>query len=305
MKKFMILMVVTVITLGAIAFNSSNLISSDDLSTYKLVVMDKWTNQTYQETTSFTFDDTTYGLEVIYCKDFNDLLSYDALPDETLYIFDSFAFIEHKDTYKNYSIFALRPKIVDLIVAPDFDHIEKLNDIKGAVLGITSQAADEYLFKSIIDSEGLLGVSLDEVVLTDPYEKMTLLMDNYIHYAFLESPLRELANEKGGKTLYQFKNSYDAFIVPNTTDDDIMAIYNRIIDEINDDIINISPDPKKPLALTDNDEVTQIGSLLTDDLNLFIKPTTDEINRMVTYFFVTNRIDEKYTFEEIVLEGFR
>ena len=300
MRDKFIIGIIAFVTIALIGVNIFFQFHRTENQILNIHVLDQWINQPFDETHTLSTENGDVDLKIHYYSDYKDLLSADKTSN-AIFIFDAVAYLEHKSDFENFSILALRPKQVSLVINPQNSEISSIKDLKGPVLGVSSKASDEYLFRSVIDKEGLVGIALDEVTFTDPVEKIEMLTDGYIEYAFLESPYLEIAVEKGAGVLYNFDNCYDALIVSKELDEKIFAELPKLIRTYNENMKAYSGVLLKETSIKN---IESYRDKLRTLMYPFEKPDVEVINKLATYFFATNRIDEKYTFAELVIEGF-
>jgi hypothetical protein len=301
MKTNAMIALVCLIAIGALAFSFfASPEQTDD--TLDVKCLNVWANVPLQQVNEITDDKSPLPVTTTAYNDLNDLISSAGESNESVVILDAMTYLEYHDVLSHYAIYALRPKSTALLVDPKHASIEHINDIKGAVLGIAGQASDEYIFRAVIDMEGIIGLSLDEIDCTKLLDKVTLLTDSIINYAIMEAPFDQYVLTRGARRLYRFDNTYDALLVPENFDDDQLRRVNTYIAAI--DGVKTTGNTEKWMQ----QYFPELKRFVPDEPMItaaFDKPDSDIINQMVTYFYATNRIDSKYKLSEIVVDGFK
>ncbi|MBS7527423.1 hypothetical protein KHM83_12130 [Fusibacter paucivorans] len=301
MKTKVIIGLICLTAIGSIVFQAL-FAGSEPSQSIDVHFLNYWANVPLREVTDVKVDNTTLPVKAVAYDDLNTLLGAADQTDTALIIIDALTFLEYHDIFTDYAIYALRPKASYLMVDPKHTSIEHVNDIKGAVLGINGKASDEYVFRTVIDMEGIIGLSLDEIACTNLYDQINLLTDSMINYAVLEAPYDQYVLSRGARKLYTFDHMFDAVLVPKSLDDHQLEQVTSYLNEA----VAVSQDDKTEKWL-DAYFPTLRDYLSTDYMPFesFERPDPEVINQMITYFYATNRIDTKYALNEIVIEGFK
>ncbi|MDK2868109.1 MAG: hypothetical protein PWP38_2424 [Clostridiales bacterium] len=301
MKTNVMIGLVCIVAIGAIIFNTF-FAHAEPQQTMNVNFLNYWANIPLREVKEVSVDNVAIPVTATAYDDLNDLIGAAGKPGISLIAIDAMTFLEYHDVFKDYAIYALRPKTSYLVVDPKHTAIEHINDIKGAVLGINGKASDEYVFRAVIDMEGIIGLSLDEITCTNLLDQVNLLTDSMINYAILETPYEQYVLSRGARQLYTFSSMYDALLVPKTLDDDQLEYVTQYLK----DTMTISAEDHAEKWLTAYFPAIKAYPLNTiPPFEAFEKPAPDIVNQMITYFYATNRIDTKYALNEIVVEGFK
>jgi|GEM_PF-2318892 len=257
--------------------------------------------------TSFEFDEETFDVSVTLFDALDSLLvETENTSTAHIRVMDTLTYLEYYSNLSDYRIIAMQPKDTSLIVNPEHADIKELNAIKGAILGISSQASDEFLLRMVIDSENIIGLSLDEVSVPSPLESALMISDNLINLGLFESPYTAYTLSNGCKSYYNFTDDlYDVYLVPKDLDSAVLEKITAYLKALNRQIDTYQS--------KSNDEITHemtkvFGKYAIESdhptfYNL-VKPNTLLINRFVTYLYATNWIDNKYPYDSLALDVF-
>jgi len=258
--------------------------------------------------TSFEFDDEVIDVNVKLYQSLDSLL-VETAPSSTSHIrvMDTLTYLEYYSTLSDYRIIAMQPKDIELIVNPKHADIKELNAIKGSILGISSQASDEFLLRTVIDSQGIIGLSLDEVSIPSSAESALMISDDLINFGLFESPYIAYTLSNGCKSFYSFSDiMYDVYLVPVDLDNVILEKTTTYLETLNQHI-EVYQDKSNDEIKNEMNRAFGKYALESDHPKFYnlIKPDELLINRFVTYLYATNWIDHKYPYDTLALDAFK
>jgi hypothetical protein len=258
--------------------------------------------------TSFDFDDEAVEVKVnLYDAVDSLLVEYEHAPTINIRVMDALTYLEYYSSLSDLKMIAMQAKKTTLVVDPKHADIKALNTIKGSILGISTQASDEYLLRTVIDSQDIIGLSLDEVTISSSSERALMISDSLINFAFFESPYTAYTLSNGCGSFYDFPSTmYDVYLVPADLDNEALEKVTAYLKALNQEIETYN-------SKTDDDISKEMSLVfgkyaIMNDKPVFyqlVQPDEVLINRFVTYLYATNWIDDKYPYETLALEVFK
>ena len=236
----------------------------------------------YQNENQMLFDATNGKLDAFYCEAANYLSSPKLL---SKYI-------------------AVSSSNKELYLFTSNRHIEKthLNEVKAGAIGIYNDMQCQLFIDSIIRSNNLIGVSIDEVLITDPIKRIKLLEDNTLDFAIFQSPYSDFLIEKKYKIMYKINEtepSMNFLVLKRELEDSHLEMFLEIINDLN---LTISDGSVKNYNDLINEYFNMPTSIKLNDLssiNTFSPPNHDDIDALLSWLYKTNKIQSKYKFHDL------
>lgn len=214
-------------------------------------------------------------------------------------------FIATREALDDFIVISATTKDLFLMGSPENSHISKLNDVKAAALGVYNYNQCDLLLDMTIQSQNIIGLTLDEALINDPIRRCELLLDSSLDFGIYPAPYADYLSQQGARNLQNMQDLEPAMqflVFSESLETEQSEAVSNLVAEINhwDQDRTLSDSNKLLSKYLDLPRDYKLRKL--PEASLFQRPDRDQLDMLLSWMYNTKRISSKYKYSDIVTE---